>query len=126
LLSAWIGNVSYAVVMFSALSYFFPLRPRQHLAGNSRCLRRCSGSFMRLILSGVRQAAFVTLITTIAKIAPIVLFIAVAIVAFKIDIFSWPNRYRVRQFATLIPLAYQNRAPIQILLGVRGNICSTR
>jgi amino acid transporter len=81
---------------------------------------------MRLILSGVRQAAFVTLITTIAKIAPIVLFIAVAIVAFKIDIFSWPNRYRVRQFATLIPLAYQNRAPIQILLGVRGNICSTR
>ena len=36
----------------------------------------------------MRQAAFVNLITTIAKIAPIVLFIAIVAVAFKIDIFS--------------------------------------
>ena len=48
----------------------------------------CFGSCHALILSGVRQAAFVNLITTIAKIAPIVLFIAIAVVAFKIDIFS--------------------------------------
>jgi arginine:ornithine antiporter/lysine permease len=41
-----------------------------------------------LILSGVRQAAFVNLLTTVAKIAPIVLFIAIAFLAFKIDIFS--------------------------------------
>ena len=87
-LSAWIGNVSYAVVMFSALSYFFPAfgegNTWQAILGASIVLWLIHA----LILSGVRQAAFVNLITTIAKIAPIVLFIAIAFVAFKIDIFS--------------------------------------
>ncbi len=87
-LSAWIGNVSYAVVMFSALSYFFPSfgegNTWQAILGASVVLWLIHA----LILSGVRQAAFVNLITTIAKIAPIVLFIAIVVVAFKIDIFS--------------------------------------
>lgn len=87
-LSAWIGNVSYAVVMFSALSYFFPAfgegNSWQAILGASIVLWLIHA----LILSGVRQAAFVNLVTTVAKIAPIVLFIAVAFVAFKIDIFS--------------------------------------
>jgi arginine:ornithine antiporter/lysine permease len=87
-LSAWIGNVSYVVVMFSALSYFFPAFGQgntwQAILGASIVLWLIHA----LILSGVRQAAIVNLITTIAKLAPIVLFIAIAIVAFKIDIFS--------------------------------------
>jgi arginine:ornithine antiporter / lysine permease len=41
-----------------------------------------------LILAGVRQAAIVNLVVTIAKIAPIVLFIGIVAVAFKIDVFS--------------------------------------
>ncbi|HUA77916.1 MAG TPA: amino acid permease, partial [Acetobacteraceae bacterium] len=41
-----------------------------------------------LILSGVRQAALVNLVTTIAKIAPIVLFIAVVALAFRANIFT--------------------------------------
>jgi arginine:ornithine antiporter/lysine permease len=36
----------------------------------------------------VRQAALVNVITTVAKIAPIILFVALAAVAFKIDVFS--------------------------------------
>jgi arginine:ornithine antiporter/lysine permease len=87
-LSAWIGNVSYAVVMFSALSYFFPAfgegNSWQAILGASIVLWLIHA----LILSGVRQAAFVNLITTVAKIAPIVLFIGIAFVAFKVDIFS--------------------------------------
>ena len=87
-LSAWIGNVSYAVVMFSALSYFFPAfgegNSWQAILGASIVLWLIHA----LILSGVHQATFVNLITTIAKIAPIVLFIAIAFVAFKIDIFA--------------------------------------
>lgn len=87
-LSAWIGNVSYAVVMFSALSYFFPAfgegNTWQAIVGASIVLWLIHA----LILSGVRQAAFVNLVTTVAKVAPIVLFIAVAVVAFKIDVFS--------------------------------------
>ena len=87
-LSAWIGNVSYAVVMFSALAYFFPAfgegNTWQAIVGASVVLWLVHA----LILSGVRQAAFVNLITTVAKIAPIVLFIGIAVIAFKVDVFS--------------------------------------
>lgn len=87
-ISAWVGNVSYAVVMFSAMSYFVPSfgegNTWQAVAGASVVLWLIHA----LILSGVKQAAFINTITTIAKIAPIVLFIGIAVVAFKIDLFS--------------------------------------
>lgn len=87
-ISAWIGNVSYAVVMFSALSYFLPVfgdgNTWQAIAGASLVL----WAIHFLILSGVRQAALVNLITTVAKIAPIVLFIGIVVLAFRIDVFS--------------------------------------
>ncbi|WP_395018320.1 arginine-ornithine antiporter [Dongia sp.] len=87
-ISAWIGNVSYAVLVFSALSFFFPVfgdgNTWQAVLGASVLL----WAVHFLILSGVRQAALVNVITTIAKIAPIVLFIAVAAVAFKLDLFA--------------------------------------
>jgi arginine:ornithine antiporter/lysine permease len=87
-ISAWIGNVSYAVVMFSALSYFFPVfgegNTWQAVLGASVVLWLIHA----LVLSGVRQAAFVNIVTTIAKIAPIVLFIAVVVVAFRLDVFT--------------------------------------
>jgi arginine:ornithine antiporter/lysine permease len=87
-LSAWIGNVSYAVVMFSALSYFFPPfgegNTWQAIVGASVVLWLIHA----LILSGVRTAAMVNLVTTIAKIAPLVLFVILAIIAFKVDVFT--------------------------------------
>jgi len=87
-LSAWLGNVSYAVVVFSALSYFFPSfgegNTWQAIVGASLVL----WAIHALVLSGVRQAAFVNLITTVAKIAPIVVFIGAVAVAFKIDVFK--------------------------------------
>lgn len=87
-LSAWIGNVSYAVVLFSALSYFFPAfgegNTWQAIVGASVVL----WAIHALILAGIREAAITNLITTIAKIAPIILFIALVIVAFQIQNFN--------------------------------------
>ncbi|MBN9046586.1 MAG: arginine-ornithine antiporter [Rhizobiales bacterium] len=87
-ISAWVGNVSYAVVVFSALSYFFPSfgdgNTWQAVLGASILL----WAIHFLILAGVRQAAVVNLIVTVAKIAPIVLFIAIVAIAFKLDVFS--------------------------------------
>jgi len=87
-LSAWLGNVSYAVVMFSALSYFFsPFgdgNTWQALLGASVVL----WSIHTLILFGVKQAAFANVITTIAKVAPIILFIVVVLAAFRMDVFT--------------------------------------
>lgn len=87
-ISAWVGNVSYAVIVFSALSYFFPAfgdgNTWQAVLGASILLWLVHA----LILVGVRQAAIVNLIVTVAKIAPIILFIGITIVAFKVDVFS--------------------------------------
>lgn len=87
-ISAWVGNVSYAVIVFSALSYFFPPfgdgNTWQAVVGASALL----WIIHILILAGVRQAAIINLIVTVAKIAPIVLFIAIVAVAFKLDVFS--------------------------------------
>lgn len=87
-ISAWIGNVSYAVVMFSALSYFFPVFGEGNtwpaILGASAVL----WAIHALVLTGVRQAALVNTITTIAKIAPILLFIGVAVVAFRLNVFT--------------------------------------
>ena len=87
-ISAWVGNVSYAVIVFSALSYFFPP------FGDGNTWQAVVGASVLLwvihflILAGLRQAAIINLIVTVAKIAPIVLFIAIVLLAFKLDVFS--------------------------------------
>jgi arginine:ornithine antiporter/lysine permease len=87
-ISAWVGNVSYAVIVFSALSYFFPS------FGDGNTWQAVLGASILLwiihflIMAGVRQAAIVNTVVTVAKIAPIVLFIAIAAIAFKLDVFS--------------------------------------
>ena len=88
-LSAWIGNVSYAVLIFGALSYFYPAfgaegNTWQAMVGASICLWVVHG----LILLGIRQAALVNVITTIAKLAPIFIFIVAVLVAFSLPTFK--------------------------------------
>ncbi len=86
-LSAWLGNVSYAVILFGALGYFYsPF-------GEGNTLPALVGASVvlwavhYLVLAGVRQAAVVNTIATVAKLAPIVLFIVFAVLAFRVDLF---------------------------------------
>ena len=88
-LSAWIGNVSYAVLIFGALSYFVPAfgsegNTWQAIVGASICLWIVHA----LILMGIRQAALVNVVTTIAKLAPIFIFIVAVLVAFQLPTFN--------------------------------------
>lgn len=88
-LSAWLGNVSYAVLIFGALSYFYaPFGEEgntwQAILGASVCVWLVH----TLVLTGVRQAAIINLITTIAKLGPIFLFIVLVLVAFKMPTFE--------------------------------------
>jgi arginine:ornithine antiporter / lysine permease len=88
-LSAFLGNVAYAVAIFSALSYFFPVfeggNNLPSIVGASLCLWLVHG----LVLKGIKQAAFVNVVTTIAKLVPLFLFILVAIIAFNWDKFTF-------------------------------------
>jgi arginine:ornithine antiporter/lysine permease len=88
-LSAWLGNVSYAVLIFGALSYFYPPfgdegNTWQAIVGASIALWLVHA----LVLMGVRQAAIVNVITTVAKLAPIFLFIVLVLVAFNMPTFK--------------------------------------
>ena len=86
--SAWLGNVSNAVVIFSALSFFFPV------FGHGNNLPSVIGASIGvwlmhwLVLRGVRQAAFVNLVATAARLAPLIVFVVIAIFAFNYDKFT--------------------------------------
>jgi arginine:ornithine antiporter/lysine permease len=88
-LSAFLGNVAYAVAIFSALSYFVPLfgdgNNLPSIIGASICL----WLIYALVMKGVKEAAFVNVITTIAKLVPLFLFILIAIIAFHWDKFTF-------------------------------------
>jgi arginine:ornithine antiporter/lysine permease len=87
-ISAFLGNVAYAVAIFSALSYFIPAfgdgNNWRAILGASICLWLIHA----LVLNGVKAATFVNVLTTIAKLIPLFLFILVAIVAFNWDKFT--------------------------------------
>ena len=87
-ISAWLGNVSYFVLLFSTLGYFFPI------FGEGNTVAAVIGASVVLwgvhflVLRGIHEAAFINLVTTVAKMVPLVLFIVIAAVAFKLDVFT--------------------------------------
>ena len=87
-ISAWIGNVSYLVAAFGALGYFYPAFG----AGNS--LTAIIGASVvvwivhALVLRGIQGAAALNAVVTIAKVAPLLLFIVLVVMAFQIDTFT--------------------------------------
>lgn len=86
--SAWMGNVAYLVLLFATLGMFFPA-----FEGGTTLPAIVGASILLwivhfLTLRGVQTAAFVNTIVTIAKVVPIVTFVAVAVVGFKAGLFS--------------------------------------
>ncbi len=83
-----IGNVSYWVLVKSTLGAFFPV------FGDGNTLTAVLVAsigiwlFHFMILRGVQQAAAINKIVTIAKVLPILVFIALLAGAFQMDLFS--------------------------------------
>ncbi|MSS46710.1 amino acid permease [Cutibacterium sp. WCA-380-WT-3A] len=87
-LSALIGNVGYLVLLFSTIGKFVPA-----LAGGNTIWAVLGASVLlwlthAFVLAGIRTAAFVNTITTIAKIVPLVTFLVICAVAFDVGVFS--------------------------------------
>ena len=87
-ISAWIGNVSYMVLLFSTLGYFFPVFGEGNTLPAIICASIVLWLLHFLVLRGIREAAFINTITTIAKMLPLALFIVIAAIAFKLDVFT--------------------------------------
>ncbi|SDI37183.1 arginine-ornithine antiporter [Pseudomonas panipatensis] len=87
-ISAWIGNVGYFVLLFSTLGYFFPIFGEGNTVASIICASILLWAVHFLVLRGIKEAAFVNVVTTIAKMVPLFLFILICLFAFKLDIFS--------------------------------------
>lgn len=86
-LSVWLGNIAFLTLLFSSLGYFFPI----FTGGNLPSVIGASiflWVIIYIILRGVRSAALVNLVVTIAKLIPIFLFIMIALFAFHFKNFS--------------------------------------
>ncbi|MCP2070844.1 UNVERIFIED_ORG: arginine:ornithine antiporter/lysine permease [Pseudomonas lini] len=87
-ISAWMGNVGYFVLLFSTLGYFFPVFGQGNTPVAIACASLLLWAVHFLVLRGIKEAAFINLVTTIAKVVPLVMFIVIAAVAFKAEVFT--------------------------------------
>ncbi|MHA6577254.1 arginine-ornithine antiporter [Pseudomonas yamanorum] len=87
-ISAWLGNVGYFVLLFSTLGYFFPIFGEGNTPAAVIGASVLLWAVHFLVLRGIKEAAFINLVTTVAKVVPLVLFVLIAIFAFKLDIFT--------------------------------------
>ncbi len=87
-MSAWVGNVAYLVLLFSTLGYFFPT-----FEGGATVSAVVGASILlwvvhAMVLRGIETAALANTIVTIAKIVPILTFVAIAAVGFRAGVFT--------------------------------------
>lgn len=93
-ISSMLGNISYLILLFCGIGYFFPV------FGNGNNFASLIGASILiwvvhlLIVKGIKTAALVNVVATIGKLIPIFIFVIVAIIMFKVDIFKldfWGN-----------------------------------
>lgn len=82
-----IGNVSYWVLIKSTLGAFFPVFGDGNTVTAILVASAGIWLFHFMILRGIQQAAALNTIVTIAKIVPILVFIAILVFAFQMDLF---------------------------------------
>ena len=87
-ISAWLGNVGYFVLLFSTLGYFFPIFGEGNTPAAVIGASVLLWAVHFLVLRGIKEAAFINLVTTVAKVVPLLLFVLIALFAFKLDIFT--------------------------------------
>lgn len=87
-ISAFIGTVSYFVLMGSTIGQFVPAFGE----GNTLAAIAFSSALLWaihfLVTRGIRQAAALNVLATIGKVVPLILFVILGIFAFKFDIFT--------------------------------------
>ena len=87
-ISAWLGNVGYFVLLFSTLGYFFPVFGEGNTPAAVIGASLLLWGVHFLVLRGIKEAAFINLVTTVAKVVPLLLFVLIAVFAFRLDIFT--------------------------------------
>ena len=89
----WLGSVmaqvGYATLFFNTIGHYLPLFDADHQWASAIAVSLLSWGIFAVLARGVQQAAFMNLVTTIAKIVPILAFIVlVAFIGFSWDKFT--------------------------------------
>ena len=93
--SAWgywfmavLGNVGYYVLLFSTLGHYVPVFGD----GNTPLAVACASALLWgthvLVLRGIKEAAFINQLTTVAKLVPLLLFVLLVALAFQPGVFT--------------------------------------
>ena len=88
-ISSCIGNVSYWVLIKSTLGAFFPAFGDGNTVVAILAASAGIWLFHFLILRGTQQAAVINSIVTVAKIVPILVFLLIVAVVFRLDQFKF-------------------------------------
>lgn len=93
-LSAWLGNVAFATVLVSSLGYFYPIFKTGHNIPSIILASVIAWSLTYFVTRGVESAAVLNAIVAICKLIPLFVFIILAIILFKVNMFTktfWGN-----------------------------------
>ena len=84
-----LGNVSYWVLIKSTLGAFFPVFGEGNTVVAILVASAGIWLFHFMILRGIQQAALINTVVTFAKVIPILVFILILFVAFRMDMFRF-------------------------------------
>lgn len=121
-ISAWIGNVSYAVMLFGAIGYFIPAFGKGNNLLSIVCASILIWSIHGLILKGIKQAAFINVITTIGKLVPIFVFVTVMIIFFNIKTISFDFWGNVKLGSVMSQVKSTMLVTLWVFIGIEGAV----
>lgn len=120
-ISAWLGDLSYLIVIFSTLGLWFPVFGEGTTLPAIGAASALLWVYTVLLLRGVRTAAGLNVVVTIAKIVPLVAFIVLTVIAFDMGVFTadfWGRQ------TTGLPVMEQVRGmmlvTVWVFLGIEG------
>ncbi|MBY0377083.1 MAG: basic amino acid/polyamine antiporter [Gammaproteobacteria bacterium] len=121
-LSAFLGNVAYALLLFNALSFFFPV-----FEGNNNAYVLLGASVIlwgvhAIALKGVKQAAIINIITTIARLVPIFAFILILLFAFNVKHLSFQALGSADMGSVLKQLTSTMMVTLWVFIGIEGAV----
>ena len=121
-LSAFLGNVAYALLLFNALSFFFPI-----FSGNNNVYVLVGASVILWLvhwvaLQGIQQAAIINMITTIARLIPIFAFIIILIFAFNIKHLSFEAFGASAMGSLLDQITSTMMVTLWVFIGIEGAV----
>ena len=117
-----IGNVSYWVLIKSTLGGFFPVFGDGNTIVAIAVASIGIWLFHFMILKGIQQAALINTVVTVAKVVPIIAFIIILFVFFKLDLFRlnfWGGE-GMPQASLLEQVRATMLATVFVFIGIEG------